>query len=174
MILECYITDNERRLLFDFLKARTDVHVLGFDPGDLEGLDDASIEYNPLRFISLWPLEQVRTQLIDTDAGKVEVYDTTVTPLISWDVPFQKRNLIVSGKFRLEEWPDMSPGGLSREMFLQSRKLLQEIKALFQENFVKINNSLFNGPEAMSLMKNGYEGVPFDPDKTSFETIEID
>ena len=168
MQIDFYLTDKERDGLIDFIRSQESVFVLGFRPGDPEGLDEDSIMRNRTRYISLWPIEDVAVSKVETDAGFSEVYNTTVTPLIAWDIPYQKGKIIVGGRLYLVKWQDMEPGGKYRSDFLRSKKLLTSVKNFLEQRFVKIDNDLFNGQQAIEMFNNGYEGLPFDPEKTTF------
>ncbi|MEL7189685.1 MAG: hypothetical protein AAGK17_09065 [Pseudomonadota bacterium] len=171
MNLWFYVTDDERAELIEFVRNLDGLHILPGHPGGIGGLSPEEILQNDCRDLSCVPVEEVAVHVSETQVGTVRSWNATRTPLIEWKIPYQRGHLIIGGSMRLEEFPLMEPHKELRAEYLATRKMMNSIKAFMAERFVKVTPSLFNGPVAVELMDNGYEGLPFDPETTTFVTV---
>lgn len=171
MNLWFYVSDDERSELIEFVQNMDGLHVLPGLPGGPSELSPDKILQNDSRYLSCVPAKDVVVHLSQTDIGTVRSWNVTRTPLIEWKVPYQRDNVIIGGSMRLEEFPQMEPHQELRAEFLATRKMMNQIKSFMAERFVKVTSTLFNGPVAMELMDNGYEGLPADPQTTKLVMV---
>lgn len=166
-----YLADPERDELIEFIRGIDELYVLPGLPGGTSGLSADEILSNDMRYLSRVPAEEVAVQVSETQIGTVRSWNPTQTPLIEWKVPYQRDKLIIGGSMRLVEYRRMEPHQELRAEFLAARKAMNLIKGFMTQRFVLIDSTLFNGPVAIDLMDNGYEGLPFDPETTELVTV---
>lgn len=171
MNLWFYVTDPERDELIEFIRSIDDLYILSGLPSGVSSLSADEILRNDRRYLSRVPAGAVAVQVSETQIGTVRSWNPMRTPLIDWKIPYQRDKLIIGGCMRLVEYRAMEPHQELRPDYLATRKIMKLIKGFMAERFIQVDSTLFNGPVAVELMNNGYDGLPFDPETTELVTV---